>query len=1226
MKKIKILLISLLSFFFLFGFSQNTNSVNPPDTADYPYWIEMMQDQNANFYQTVSAFNKYWKDRKITKGCGWKPFKRWEYMMQFRILPNGDRLPANHDWNEYFSYLEKHPESKSFTGNWTNTGPFTIPLADRGYQGLGRINSIAFHPTDENIIYIGAPSGGLWKTTDAGDTWISHTDDLPTLGVSSIIVDYNNPDIIYIGTGDRDAGDAVGFGVLKSYDGGQTWEMSNTGMDNKIVGRLIQHPTNTDIILAATSGGVYKSYDAGANWESKTYGGNFKEIVFKTDNPEIVFASMNGKFYRSTDTGETWTMITSGIPNVSRGVIGVTPANPDYVYFLTGDGSVYGGIFLSVDAGLNFTTQSTTPNIMSWGCNGGSGGQAWYDLDIAVDPTNEDIVYAGGVNCFKSTDRGVTWEINSHWWGDCGVPSVHADLHVFEYSPVDGKLYAGNDGGIYWTDNGGLSWPEITDGLPISQTYKMGQSATVRDLVINGYQDNGTSTFTGSQWLNVYGGDGMECAIDHTDSSYSYATLYFGSIFRLRNNANAYKVAGNGSFGIDESGAWVTPFCLHETDANVMFVGYNNIWRCENVKNYNPQWENITNDFGNFNYAHTRVIEHSPADLNLLYAARDNSGFYRCDNIMDDDPTWIDLSSLLPSNLVKPTDIEAHPTKPDIVYITQNNKVYKSTDRGCTWENISGTLPITSLNTIEYYKNSPDGLYVGSNIGIFYRDNFMDDWILFSDGLPASSTNNEIEIYYDPDSISNDVIKVATYGRGLWESSPYYSQPEANFSSNETLLPLGCSIDFYDKSAGIPHLWNWTFEGAVPETSSEQNPTNITYLNEGTFNVTLIITNPAGTNSVTKTGYITVSSTVLPDVNFTASDSVACSGGFVISFIDQTLHCPDAWQWSIVPDNITYVNGTDENSQNPDIEFTRAGVYTVSLTVTNTSGNNSLTKTDYIRIGGFLMPFIEDFESGNFENKGWTIENPDYKITWAIDTVAGSYPGDKAAWINIIDYMAMGQRDRMISPPLDLSGFTNLNLEFDHAYAQRYYQKDSLIVYISDDCGESWTRIFANGPDGTGIFATSPTTTAFFAPQSSEDWCGEGYGSTCNIIDISNWAGSQNVKIMFESYCHFGNNLYIDNILIANTVDIPEISDDNFHVDIIPNPSSGIFNISVKNMTGNINMKVMNLQGQSILSETISDTKNGFVKQLDLSAQAKGIYFVEFRTDKFTEVRKVLIK
>jgi PKD repeat protein len=1225
MKAKKILLFLLLTIFFYNGFTQDNNSANPPDTADYPYWIEMMQDQNANFYQTVRAFNIYWEDREITKGCGWKPFKRWEYMMQFRIYPNGDRLPADHDYNEYYKYLENHPDIKSFSGNWTNLGPFTIPSGDKGYNGLGRINSLAFHPTDEDIIYIGAPSGGLWKTTDAGNTWTSNTDDLPTLGVSSIIVDYSNPDIIYIGTGDRDAGDAEGIGVFKSYDGGQTWEMSNTGMGNKIVGRLIQHPTDPDMILAASSGGIYKSYDAGANWEHKSGGGNFKEIVFKADNPEIVFASANGKFYRSTDTGETWTQITSGIPNKSRGVIGVTPANPDYVYFLTGDGSEYGGTFMSVDAGLNFTTQSTTPNIMSWGCYGGSGGQAWYDLDIAIDPTNENIVYAGGVNCFKSTDCGVTWEINSHWWGNCGVPAVHADLHVFEYSPVNGRLYAGNDGGIYWTNNGGLSWPEISDGLPISQTYKFGQSATVRDLVINGYQDNGTSTFLGSSWVSVYGGDGMECAIDHTDPSYSYATLYFGSIFRLFNNANAYKVAGEGVFGIDESGAWVTPFCLHETDANVMFVGYANLWRCENVKTYSPQWENITNNFSGFGNAYTRVIEHSPADLNLLYAARDNTQFYRCDNIMETTTTWIDLSSFLPST-VTPTDVEAHPTNPDIVYITQNNKVYKSTDKGYTWEDISGTLPSTSLNTIEYYKGSSDGLYVGSNIGIFYRDNFMDDWVLFADGLPASSRITEVEIYYDPIDVSNDVIRAATYGRGLWESGAYYYQPVADFTSTETMLPIGCSIDFYDESAGIPHIWSWTFEGATPETSSEQNPTNITYLTEGTFNVTLIVTNPAGTDSYTKTGYITVSANILPDVNFIASDSVACSGGFVISFYDQTLHCPDAWQWSFVPDNITYVNGTNENSQNPDVEFTDAGAYTVSLTVTNTSGNNNLTKQDYIHIGGFTMPFTEDFESGSFSTKSWIVENPDYNITWDIDTVGGSTPGDQAAWMNFFNYYNLNARDMLISPPLDFSGYNNLSLYFEHAYTQRYNQIDSLIVYISDDCGETWTRIFEGGPDGTGVFATSPPSTSYFVPESAEDWCGNGYGSLCNNIDISDWDGLNNIKIMFESYNKFGNNLYIDNIFVSNSVGISNPENNDIFVKISPNPSNGIFNIEISKIDEAVNMNILNIQGQVVRSKILPIKSSGSKILIDLSIYPKGIYLIEFSSNKFINTEKIIIK
>ena len=155
------------------------------------------------------------------------------------------------------------------------------------------------------------------------------------------------------------------------------------------------------------------------------------------------------------------------------------------------------------------------PNIMSWGCEGGDGGQAWYDLDVAVDPNNKNTVFAGGVNCFKSVDGGVTWEISSHWWGDCGVPSVHADLHVLEYNPLNNRLYAGNDGGIYYTANGGTSWPEITDGLPISQVYRIGQAKTDVNKVINGYQDNGTSTYYGNNnWQTTNGGDGMECAFD----------------------------------------------------------------------------------------------------------------------------------------------------------------------------------------------------------------------------------------------------------------------------------------------------------------------------------------------------------------------------------------------------------------------------------------------------------------------------------------------------------------------------------------------------------------------------------------------------------------------------------------------------------------------------------------------------------------------------------------
>ena len=254
MKTIRLLLFVSL----LFGAFFLKAQTNPPDTADYPYWIEMMQDERVNFFDVVRAFETYWKDRPITKGCGWKPFKRWEYMMRNgRIFPDGTRKPASWNWDAYHSYQKLGRNADN--GNWTSIGPFNYPSL--GYKGLGRVNAVGFHPTDPSTFYIGAPAGGVWHTNDGGVTWNSDTDVLPTLGVSAIVVSYSDPNLVYIGTGDRDAGDAAGLGVMRSTDGGQNWEMWNNGMGDKTVGRMIQHPSNPLILLAATSGGIYKTID-----------------------------------------------------------------------------------------------------------------------------------------------------------------------------------------------------------------------------------------------------------------------------------------------------------------------------------------------------------------------------------------------------------------------------------------------------------------------------------------------------------------------------------------------------------------------------------------------------------------------------------------------------------------------------------------------------------------------------------------------------------------------------------------------------------------------------------------------------------------------------------------------------------------------------------------------------------------------------------------------------
>ena len=1210
------LLITMPAALFFHGFGQNTKA--QPDTADYPYWIEMMQNPDVSYYQTVRAFNTYWQGREITRSSGYKPFKRWEYYWADRVDAKGFRRPATEAFDAWMKFKRNNSaRDNAFEGNWTNLGPVQQPgNAGTGQpNGNGRVNAIAFHPSDPNTIYVGAPAGGLWKSTDGGQTWTSNTDSLPTLGVSSIAIDYTNTDIMYIGTGDRDAGDAEGMGVMKSTDGGATWQFAKEGMGDVTVGRLIIHPADHGILLAATSGGVFKTTDGGQTW-TESINGNFKEIVFKPDDPSVVYASAAGKFYRSGDTGDTFTRITSGIGNASRGVIAVSPANSNVVYFLTSQNSVYSGIYRSDDAGLNFTLKSDSPNILGYDCNGGSGGQGWYDLDVAVHPNNADIVYAAGVNIFKSTDGGVTWNIVTHWVGSCGVPAVHADCHDLEFSPLTGYFYAGNDGGIYYSTNSGYTWTEITSGLAISMVYRIGQSATNPDKVMNGYQDNGTATYLGdSSFLTVMGGDGMDCAYDYQNSLYAYGEYYNGGgISRIYNNHNQGGIAA----GISESGAWVTPILLDVNDPETMYVGMKNVWRSHDIRDYAVHWQQISDNLGGINDKNMRVLEQSEANPDILYAARWDGKLFRTDNLQDDNPVWVEAS--LPADGT-PTDIESNPFDENTVYITLNYSVYKSEDKGETWTSITGNLPAASKNTIEYYKNDNEGLYVGTDAGIYYKNAGMNEWVSFSGGFPVSANVTEIEVFYDTSGPSGDMVRASTYGRGLWSSPAWYGDPQAGFAASDTMIPTGCAIDFYDKSSGVPHQWLWSFEGGTPAVSTEKNPEGILYAAPGTFAVTLQVFNAAGSDSLTLTGYITVSDTMKPLVAFSASDTVTCSGREV-AFYDESSRCPTGWTWNFIPNTVTYTNGTDMHSQNPTVIFNEPGVYDVSLRAANNAGQRTLLKEDYIFTGGSLLPFTEDFEQPSFAASGWTVVNNEGITTWQLTSTTGKYGPTQAAWMNFFNYTKMGARDQLISPILNFQGFNSVFMTFDYAYAQRYSQKDSLIVKISTDCGETWTRVYANGPDGNGIFETAESTTQFFAPQDANDWCGIGYGAQCPIIDLSNWANQPDIQIAFETFNQYGNNLYLDNIEISNSVGIFSHTEEQQTFSLYPNPARKELTLILYKKEKNAVVKVQNTEGKTIIEQPVRQGRNRMI----LEDIVPGIYFVTLLSDGSTQTRKLIVR
>ena len=934
-----ILCFTVLGFSFG-GHAQTVQSAPPAsDTANYPYWIQMMQDPSANFYQTQRAFNLYWENRPITKGCGWKVFKRWEYKMQFRVSADGTK-PAP---DAVVQAMQDYGDAVlSGNGSWTSLGPSVIPApGPAGYEGIGRLNVIGFHPTDQNKIYVGAPSGGFWMSSNGGSSWSTSTDSLATLGVSAIVVDYSNPNKILIGTGDRDAGDAPGLGVYKSLDGGLTWTASKTGMGDRTVGKIIQDPTNALVFLAATSNGVYRSTDGGANW-AQTRAGNFKDICFKPGDPTIVYAAYNSDFWRSSNNGQSFTQITSGLTSGQRGTIAVTAANPAYVYFLQSNSSSgYKGLYRSTDSGLNFTTRSTTPNILDWSCDGsGSGGQGWYDLAVAADPLNAEIVYVGGVDVFKSTNGGQTWTINSHWYGGCSVPAVHADCHYLAYSPVSGKLYACNDGGIYWTSNGGTTWTDITVGMTIGQMYKLGQSQTVKQQAITGHQDNGTYTLYPTGWEATGGGDGMECAVDFQNATYMYHTIYYGDIFRTINNNFETQIGGNGTGGITEDGAWVTPFILSKSDPHIMFAGFKNIWRCNDVQAGSVSWTKISNNLGGSNSQNLCDLEQSPANTSILYASRYDNKLFRSDNALAGTPTWTDITSTLPASGTV-ADLAAHPTDANTVYMVMGTNVYKSINKGASWTNITGSLPGISKNAIVYYKNGPaEALYVGTDAGVYYQDQTSGGWISYKSGLPVNAIISELDIYYDNDSVSSDVIRASTYGRGLW-SSPMYNPYTADFTADSTSICTGQNVDFTDLSTATPTAWSWSFPGGTPSTSSVQNPQNIVYNAAGTYGVTLTATYNLTNVSVTKNNYITVTAPpVAPGQP--SGDTLLCQNNSNTSYTISSVPNATGYTWNLSPASAGVMTPAG-TSVTIDWDDPFTGYATLSVQATGTCGNSAFS-------------------------------------------------------------------------------------------------------------------------------------------------------------------------------------------------------------------------------------------------------------------------------------------
>lgn len=756
-------------------------------------WLQNVKTQpnkQATFNDIKAAFNDYWQDRPIEKGKGYKQFKRWEWYWETRILPDGTFPNPIIVWNEWEKYLQTHPDALQKMGelgaNWQFMGPATTP---GGYNGLGRLNCIAFHPTNLNTFWVGSPGGGLWKTTDGGGSWTTSTDLLPTLGVTDIAINTANPNVLYIATGDGNLGslsaltggadgDTKSIGVLKSTDGGNTW--SYTGLNwnvqsAKLIRRLLINPANPQILLAAASDGIWRSTDGGNNWLN-TQAGYFMDMEFKPGDPNTVYAATYSAdaiagIYRSANGGASWALI-GNIPGVMRIDLAVTPAMPQLVDAVFVD--YYGGLqglWYSQDSGLNYEQYfvgSQSANMLNWELNAaGEGGQGFYDLAYALHPANANEIWLGGINTWKSVNAGSLWNIVNYWYqNDYSIPIIHADKHALAFHPLNPNyLFECNDGGVYVTANGGQTWTDLSNGLGISQIYRIGVSQTIPNNIICGLQDNGSREIYNNQWYEQTGGDGMECIIDYSNADIEYASYARGVIYRTFNFWQTKTTISNNIPILPEEqngGAWVTPFVIDPINPQTLYVGYKRVYK---TINRGDSWAAISPKLTSDNL---RSIAVAPSNPNYIYAATFDT-LYLTEN---GGANWYFVPVGIPD--AKITYIAIHPSNPQMVWITlggynAGQKIYQTTNAGLTWTNLSGTLPNVSVNCVTVQKYSNNALYIGTDVGVFYRDATITDWIPYQNGLP-NVVVTELEISYN-----DNQLWAATFGRGLWKSDLFNS-------------------------------------------------------------------------------------------------------------------------------------------------------------------------------------------------------------------------------------------------------------------------------------------------------------------------------------------------------------------------------------------------------------------------------------------------------------------